>query len=334
MSNIDAATDIQAGREVIYAEAKALCQMADRLGNEFEQAIELILNCKGRVILTGMGKPGLIARKIAATMSSTGTPCFFLHPGEAAHGDLGMIDSDDLVIAISNSGNTAEILGILPYLQRRRNKLIAIVGNKDSELAKHADVILDCFVEKEVCPLNLAPTSSTTAELVMGDALAVVLVNRKGFKKDDFALRHPGGTLGKRLLLKVADVMRTDTNPTIKSTATFDQAVNAITSGMMGAVTVVDEQDKMVGIITDGDVRRAFQKFALDSNVSVKQTLKCPVTEIMTKSALFTTTDTLAVKALSIMEDGKRKIFVLPVLDNNGKPVGMIHLHDLVEAGL
>ncbi|MDD4278533.1 MAG: KpsF/GutQ family sugar-phosphate isomerase [Candidatus Sumerlaeales bacterium] len=325
---------LNVGRDVIRQEADALMTMAERMNGDFDKAIELILACKGRIVFTGMGKHGLVARKTAATMSSTGTPCFFLHPAEAAHGDLGMVEKEDLVIAVSNSGNTSEVLGILPYIQRHQNKLIAMVGNINSELAKNADVVLDISVEKEACPLNLAPTTSTTAAIAMGDALAVVLVNKKGFQKDDFALRHPGGTLGKRLLLKVGDIMRAGNNPTIATTDTFDKAVGAITGGMMGAVTVVDENGKMVGIITDGDVRRTFHNAAGGKNISVTEILNQHAADIMTKSALFTTTDTLAVKALSIMEDGKRKIFVLPVLDENGCPVGMVHLHDLVSAGL
>ena len=321
-------------RNVFKQEAEALQTIAERLGKEFETAVQMILNCKGRLVLTGMGKHGLVARKTAATLASTGTPCFFLHPAEAAHGDLGMVEPHDLVIAVSNSGNTAEVLGILPYIKRHQNKLLAMVGNRTSELAKHADLVLDITVSHEACPLNLAPTTSTTAAIAMGDALAVALVECRGFMRDDFALRHPGGSLGKRLLLKVGDVMRAGANPVIDMNATFEQAVSAITGGMMGAVTVIETDGTMAGIITDGDVRRTFQQAAAQQNTSVAEVLKRPVKEVMTKTALFADRNMLAVKALSMMEDGPKKIFVLPVLDENRHPVGMVHLHDLVGAGL
>lgn len=326
-------SSIATAKDVFAQEAAALTEIAERIGQEFECAVTAILECKGRIIFTGMGKHGLTARKTAATMASTGTPTVFLHPAEAAHGDLGMIEDRDLVVAVSNSGNTAELLGILPYIKRHHNTLIAIVGNLDSELATHADIVLDITVTHEACPLNLAPTTSTTAAIAMGDALAVALIERRGFQKDDFALRHPGGSLGKRLLLKVTDVMRQGTNPTVPRTATFAQAVTAITSGMMGAVTVVGDAGTMAGIITDGDVRRVFQS-AAEQDLTITQVLDRPVTQIMTAGPAVARADMLAVKALSIMEDGPRKISVLPVLDAADQPVGMLHLHDLVSAGL
>lgn len=321
-------------QEVFGEEANALQLVAERIGPEFETVITHILECKGRVVLTGMGKHGLIARKIAATFASTGTPAVFMNAGEARHGDLGMIEPHDLVIAVSNSGNTEELVGCIPFLKRNGNFLVAMTGNARSELARNADVILDVSVTREVCPLNLAPTTSTTVTLVMGDALAVVLLEKRGFKPEDFALRHPSGTLGKRLLLHVGDIMRTDLNPVVSVDATFEQAITQITSSQRGAVSIVTSEGRLAGILTDGDLRRIFQRAASESQQTVSAVLSRPVCELMTADPAFVTPDMLAVKALNIMENGSRKIFVLPVLDQARRPVSMIHLHDLIGAGV
>ncbi|MBX7245882.1 MAG: KpsF/GutQ family sugar-phosphate isomerase [Candidatus Sumerlaeaceae bacterium] len=322
------------GQEVFEQEADALKAAGARLGEGFERAVEAILACRGKVVFTGMGKHGIVARKIAATLASTGTPSYFMHPGEGAHGDLGMVASEDLVVAVSNSGNTAELLGCVPYFKRNHNVIIAITGNVKSELARHADVVLDIAVEREVCPLNLAPMTSTTVALAMGDALAVVLMERRGFKADDFALRHPSGTLGKRLLLQVKDFVKDGRNPVVRENDTFEQAMAEITKANLGGVSVVNAEGLLAGILTDGDLRRIFQREAKRDDQSVRSVLGRRVSELMTPNPMRVSEDTLAVKALNIMEDGKRKIFVLPVVDGAGKPVAMIHLHDLVSAGV
>jgi arabinose-5-phosphate isomerase len=322
------------GRAVLVEEAGALRAAADRLDERFDAAVQKILECRGRVVLTGMGKHGIVARKIAATLASTGTPSFFMHPAEGRHGDLGMISSEDLIIAVSNSGNTEEVLGCLPFFKRNHNFLIAMTGNPRSELARNADLVLDISVEREVCPLNLAPTTSTTVAIAVGDALAVVLLELRGFHPEDFALRHPSGTLGKRLLLKVTDVMKPDRNPIIHRNARFEEAIAEITHKQCGAVSVVDDDGRLVGIITDGDLRRIFQREARDGAPTVAEVLYRRVETLMTRNPMHVFADTLAAQALSMMEDGPRKIFVLPVLDQERRPIGMVHLHDLVSAGL
>jgi arabinose-5-phosphate isomerase len=324
----------QRGAEVLAQEALAVHSLASRIGKPFEDAVRAILDCKGRTVLTGMGKTGIVARKVAATFASTGTPAFFMHPAEGLHGDLGMIEQKDLVIAISNSGNTEEILRCLPFFKRNGNFLIAMTGSSESDLAKNADIVLDVAVEREVCPLNLAPTSSTTVALAMGDALAVVLLELRGFETQDFALRHPSGTLGRRLLLRVGDLMDTARNPVIHFDRNFDEAVDEITSKRFGAVSIVDDDGKLVGILTDGDLRRILQRQANTEGQTVANMLGTPVRNLMTASPMHITPDVLAAKAVSIMEDGPRKVFVLPVVDEQGRPVAMIHLHDLVSAGV
>ena len=324
----------QRGADVLAQEARAVQALGERIGKPFEDATQAILECKGRAVLTGMGKTGIVARKIAATFASTGTPAFFMHPAEGLHGDLGMIDHRDLVIAISNSGNTEEILRCLPFFKRSGNFLIAMTGNGESELAKNADIVLDVAVEREVCPLNLAPTTSTTVALAMGDALAVVLLELRGFEKQDFALRHPSGTLGRRLLLRVADLMDVARNPVIDHSRRFEEAVDEITSKRFGAVSVVDDDGKLVGILTDGDLRRILQRQASTAGKTVADMLATPVRDLMTANPMHITPDVLAAKAVSIMEDGPRKVFVLPVVDEQRRPVAMIHLHDLVSAGV
>lgn len=325
---------VERGRDVLEKEARALQDLGARLDEGFVAVVEAILACRGRVVMTGMGKHGLIARKIAATFASTGTPSFFMHPAEGAHGDLGMIDAADLVIAVSNSGNTAEVLGCLPYVKRNGNVLVAMTGNPRSELARHADLVLDIGVECEVCPLGLAPTTSTTAALAMGDALAVVLLERRGFRADDFALRHPSGTLGRRLLLRVADVMNPDMNPVVCATRPFAEAIAEITRKTRGAVSVVDDEGRLRGIVTDGDLRRILQRAAETCAETVAGILSRPVGELMTRDPVRIPADTLAAKALNIMEKGPRKIFVLPVVDEEDRPIAMLHLHDLVGAGV
>ncbi|MGI8907246.1 MAG: KpsF/GutQ family sugar-phosphate isomerase [Candidatus Sumerlaeaceae bacterium] len=319
----------QRGKAVFDQEADAVRAIGDRLGSSFDASIEAILACRGRIVLTGMGKHGLVARKIAATFASTGTPAFFMHPAEGLHGDLGMVNTEDIVIAVSNSGRTQEVLGCLPFLKHNRNFIIAMTGTGDSELASQADVVLDIQVDREVCPMNLAPTTSTTAALVMGDALAVVLLERRGFQPDDFALRHPSGALG-RLLRRVSDIMKGQQNPVVSETVPFGDAVAVITAAKQGAVSIVDDGGELVGILTDGDFRRTIERFADDQNSTVRDLFAQPVSKFMTRSPASVTPDTLAAKAINIMEDGAKKILVLPVVDQQRRPVGMIHLHDVI----
>lgn len=321
-------------REVFEQEAAALQTTGSRLGEQFSQTIDAILACQGRVVLTGMGKHGIVARKIAATLASTGTPAFFMHAAEASHGDLGMIGSADLVIAVSNSGNTMEVVSLIPYLKRNGNLLVGMTGNLKSELARHSDLILDISVDREVCPLNLAPTTSTTAALVMGDAIAVVLLERRGFQQEDFALRHPSGTLGKRLLLKVGDLIKSSSNPIVLDTVDFGTAVAEMTQHKLGAVSIVGADGRLTGVFTDGDLRRTLQKAAGDNRQTVAGVFSRPISEFMTPNPVRVSPDMLAAKALAIMEDVKKKIFVLPVVNEAGLPVGMVHLHDLVSAGV
>lgn len=321
------------GKEVLLQEAAALEALSGRLGESFEQAIEVILGCSGRTVLTGMGKHGIVARKIAATMASTGTLSFYMDPAEGRHGDLGMIDPSDVIIAVSNSGNTHELVECIPFFKRNHNVLIAMTGNSASELARHADIVLDISVEREACPLNLAPTTSTTAAIAMGDALAVVLLERRGFREADFALRHPSGTLGKRLLLRVSDLLKNQANPIVGQDASFDLAMQEMASKNRGAVSVVDGTGVLVGIVTDGDVKRIFQR-AATQNKTVAEVYAVRVCDLMTRNPICVVPDTLAAKAVGIMEDGPRKILVLPVVDEQKKPIGMIQLHDLVSAGV
>ena len=268
MVTTDAKTDIELARNVLRTEAQAILGLVDRLGEGFESAVRLLLECKGRVILTGMGKSGIICRKIAATLASTGTPAFFVHPGEASHGDLGMITPQDAVIALSNSGETAEVLTILPLIKRMKAPLISMTGKPDSTLARMADARLDVGVAQEACPLNLAPTSSTTAALAMGDALAVALLEARGFTPEQFALSHPGGSLGRRLLLMVDDVMiKGDNVPRVTPDAALFDALFEITRKGLGMTTVVDNAGKLLGVFTDGDLRRA-----LDRRIDVHET--------------------------------------------------------------
>lgn len=319
---------LETAKNVLRLEADAILALIPKLNGEFEQSVEMILQCHGRTILTGMGKSGLIGRKISATLASTGTPSFFLHPAEGVHGDLGMVTENDVVIAMSNSGETAELLQILPSVRRIGAKLIALCGEGNSSLAKAADIFLDVKVAKEACPLGLAPTASTTAALAFGDALAIALQSQRKFTADDFAVFHPGGSLGRKLLLTVDDVMhKGDENPVVDQNKTVREALFIITDKGLGAVTVVDENNYMLGILTDGDVRRGLEQGY--------QFLDRPVRELMTKTPKTITSEKLAAEALHIMEKNKpRPVTVLPVVDKEKKIVGLLHMTDLVRQGV
>jgi len=316
----------QLARAVIETEAKAVTDLAERIGNEFIQACQFMYDCKGRIVVLGMGKSGHIGDKIAATLASTGSPAFFVHPGEASHGDMGMITKDDTVLALSNSGETAEITTILPLIKRLGVPLIALTGNPDSSLAKAADAHLDVSVEKEACPLGLAPTSSTTAALVMGDALAVSLLEKRGFTADDFALSHPGGALGRRLLLHIDDIMHTgDTIPVVSESVSLSDALLEMTQKGLGMTAIIDADGKMAGIFTDGDLRRVLDHGA----VNVHET---NISDVMTRECKTAQPRQLAVETLHMMEEFK--ISSLIVVDDSNKPVGAMNMHDLLRAGV
>lgn len=310
---------------VINTEARAVEALAKRIDDQFVRACGLMLSCKGRVVVTGMGKSGHIAGKVAATLASTGTPAFFVHSGEASHGDLGMITRQDVVLALSNSGETEEILTILPIIKRLGTPLIAMTGNANSTLAKFATVHIDVSVEQEACPLGLAPTSSTTAALVMGDALAVSLLETKGFTRDDFALSHPGGSLGKRLLLKVDDIMHAgDEVPNVREDAMVSEALLEMTAKKLGMTAVIDADSKVVGIFTDGDLRRM-----LERNLDIHFTA---INQVMTRACSVIAGGILAAEAMQIME--KKKINALLVVDGDNVLHGALNMHDLVRAGI
>lgn len=314
--------------ETLQIEAAAIENLIPRIDEEFIAAVEKILNCRGRVVVTGMGKSGHIGRKIAATLASTGTPSFFMHPAEAYHGDLGMLTEKDVLIAISNSGESSEIVNILPVVRRIGTEIIAMSGKRNSTLGKNCDYFIDIGVDREACPLGLAPTASTTATLAMGDALAMALMAEKKFTSNDFALFHPGGALGRKLLLTVGDVMHSGKdNPIVKVGATAKDALFEMTAKGLGAVSVVDEQNKFVGLVTDGIIRRALEKN--------RSFIDEPVEHIMFKEPLIISADKLATAALSVMEKHKpRPVTVLPVIDEKNFPVGMIHLTDLLRQGV
>ncbi len=310
---------------VIGMERDAVAVLADRIDESFSKACDTLLACKGRVVVTGMGKSGHIGNKIAATLASTGTPAFFVHPGEASHGDLGMITAGDVVIALSNSGTTGELITILPLLKLLAVPVIALTGNPDSELATAADVHLNVGVAEEACPLNLAPTSSTTVTLVMGDALAIALLEARGFTANDFALSHPGGALGRRLILKIDSIMHTgDSIPIITLGSALSGALLEMSSKTLGMTTVVDQDGVLAGIFTDGDLRRA-----IDRGIDIHQ---CPIDDIMTRNCRTIKPGMMAAEALRIMEDNK--ITVLVAVNDSGQPVGVIHTHDLLKAGV
>ena len=319
---------IEQAQKVLAVEAQAIERLIPRIDEHFIKAIELLLDCKGRVIVTGMGKSGLVGKKIAATLASTGTPSFFLHPAEGIHGDLGMVTADDVVISFSNSGETTEVVSILPIIKRIGASIIAMCGNSQSTMALNADVFIDVSVAEEACPLGLAPTASTTATLAMGDAIAVVLLSKRKFTPEDFALFHPGGSLGRKLLLTVENVMHSgEDNPIVSAETNVKEALFVMTSKGLGATAVVDQSGCLLGILTDGDIRRGLE--------TGHQFLEESVVNIMTKTPKTITADKLAAAALSIMEKNKpRPITVLPVVDKNNFVIGIVHLTDLLRQGV
>ncbi len=316
---------IDSAQRTIRLEIEAVQELLPRINADFIKACELILNCKGRVVVVGMGKSGHIGNKIAATLASTGTTAFFVHPAEASHGDMGMITRDDIVLALSNSGSTAEIVTLLPLIKRLGIRLISMTGNPDSPLAKAAEVNLDARVSQEACPLNLAPTSSTTASLVLGDALAIALLEARGFTAEDFAFSHPGGALGRRLLLKVENVMHSgESLPQVKRGTSLRDALLEMTQKGLGMTVVLEEDGRLAGIFTDGDLRRT-----LDKGIDVRQ---ASIDEVMTPHGKTARAEMLAAEALKIMED--HKINALVVVDDQDNPVGALNMHDLLRAGV
>ncbi|MDY6840082.1 MAG: KpsF/GutQ family sugar-phosphate isomerase [Pseudomonadota bacterium] len=321
-----ASSDFQTSAiRAIRIERDAIEALESRIDGQFARACEVIMRCQGRVVVTGMGKSGHIGNKIAATLASTGTPSFFVHPGEASHGDMGMITPQDVVIAISNSGNTSEVVTILPLIKRMGVPLISMTGNASSTLAREAVANLDVSVMVEACPLGLAPTSSTTATLVMGDALAVALLEARGFSAEDFAFSHPGGSLGRRLLLRVSDIMHTGNRiPVVSEGTPLSGALLEISRKGLGMTTVVNQEGSLTGIFTDGDLRRT-----LDRSVDIHNTI---INEVMTRNGKTIQADHLAAEALNIMEE--LKINALPVTNESGALIGAINMHDLLRAGV
>jgi arabinose-5-phosphate isomerase len=315
---------------LLKIESDAIAQTATRLDPaQVEQVIDLLAQCRGKVVVLGVGKSGIIAQKIAATMTSVGTAALYLHPSDALHGGLGIVQTHDVVVVLSNSGETDELVAMLPYLQNREVKIVAIVGNTNSTLARRADAVLDASVDQEACPLNLAPTTSTTVALAIGDALAVTLMKVKGLTSDEFAVNHPAGRLGKRLTLRVADLMhRNGENPTIAVGSSWVEVVRAISKGGLGAVCVVDSLGQLAGVITDGDLRRAIEQ----TNHEALAKLTCD--DFMTRKPTVAAPELLAYDALQLMENRPSQISVLPVVDADGLCVGLIRLHDIVRSGL
>jgi arabinose-5-phosphate isomerase len=318
--------------ELLQAEAAAIGKAASRLkAEEVDRVVAILSECKGKIVLLGVGKSGIIAQKIAATMTSSGTAALYLHPSDALHGGLGIVTPDDVVIMLSNSGETDELLELLPYLKRRHVPLVAIVGSLRSTIAQRADAVIDASVDQEACPLNLAPTASTTVALALGDALAMTLMQAKGLTETDFASNHPAGQLGKRLTLRVADLMHSGSkNPTIAMDASFMDIVSEITQYGLGAVNVVDSGGRLAGIITDGDLRRSLQRMGPRDLAFAN--LKCD--DLMTQNPIVTSPEMLAFDALRLMEDRPSQINVLPVVDGDRLCVGLIRLHDIVRSGL
>lgn len=316
---------IEKGKRVIRIEAEAVAALEQRIDQEFSRAVDLLFRCKGRVVVSGMGKSGIIARKIVATFNSTGTPSLFLHPSDAVHGDLGMVRKEDVVIFISKSGDTPELHNLLPILKRIGVSIISLVGVLNSKLARSSDVILDVSVKEEACPHDLAPTSSTTATLAFGDALAMALLDKRNFTAEEFAMYHPGGNLGKRLLLKVKELMTGgDAVPKVRKSIHVRDAIFEMTSKRLGATCVLDGDDTLIGMITDGDIRRLLQKTTDVANITAEM--------VMSKHPKTISPDTLAAVALQEME--AYSITQLVVVDEKHRPIGMLHLHDLVKAGL
>ena len=315
----------QSAKRVLRIEAEAILALVPRIGRDFEQALELLSRCKGRIVVTGMGKPGIIGQKISATLASTGTPSLSLHPADAAHGDLGRVRKDDVVVTISNSGETEEITRLIPLIKKIGARLIAITGSPGSTLSRAADVVLDVSVRREACSLNLAPTASTTAMLALGDALAISLLEKKGFKIQDYAFFHPAGTLGKRLLLKVDDLMRTGArHPVVQERSLVKEALFKITRARAGSACVVNSKGSLVGIFTDGDLRRGL---ANHENLAAQR-----IGVVMTRRPITVRQGQLAVEALKILQE--RKIDEVPVIDQRRRPVGLLDVQDLLKAGL
>jgi arabinose-5-phosphate isomerase len=317
---------LKKAKAVFEIEAKGITGLMNRLDESFVQAVDLLCSCRGKVVVTGIGKSGLICRKIAATLSSTGTPAFFLHSGDGVHGDLGMVMNGDVILAVSNSGETEEILKLLPHFKLHGLKLIVMTGKRHSTLAKSGDVVLDVGVEEEACPLGLAPTASTTAAMAMGDALAVLLLQKKGFNEEDFAIRHPGGILGRKLLLRVEELMHCgDQLPLVGEEAPMKEALFEITSKRLGVTGVVNSEGMLVGVITDGDLRRGLERNGDIFRLAAK--------DLMTRNPKTAPAEMLAAEAVAVME--QYPITSLFVLDNGTrKPIGVVHLHDLVKSGI
>ena len=312
-------------KEILKKESQTIEAVAERLDQNVDEALELILTCRGKIVITGMGKTGIIGRKISATFASTGTPSIYLHPAEAIHGDLGMVDGTDVVIMISKSGETNEMKELVPYFKRKAIPMICLTGNPSSSLGRSSNVVIDIGVPKDAEPLGLVPMASTTTALAMGNALATVVLYEKKFCQDDFAILHPGGAIGKRLLIAVADLMHTDDdNPVISEEATLKEAILVMTSKGLGCSNIIDDRGVLTGIITDGDLRRIFQNYEDPFGEQVKL--------LMTKDPQRITPNTLGIEALEIME--QFSITMLPVVDEENKPVAMLHMHDLVRAGL
>ncbi len=316
-------TILKTAKETILIESNAIANLAKLIDDDFEEAVKFILNSKGRVIVTGIGKSANIATKIVATLNSTGTPAIFMHAADAIHGDLGNVQKEDVVICISKSGNTPEIKVLVPFIKNYKNKIVAITGNVDSFLGKNADFTLNAFVEKEACPNNLAPTTSTTAQLVLGDALAVCLLNLRGFTSNDFAKYHPGGALGKRLYLRVSDLIRNNLVPKVNSSDSISKVIVEISEKRLGVTAVID-YDELVGIITDGDIRRMLSKTPEISEIKA--------TDIMGKDPKTISVDAMAIDALNTMETNN--ISQMLVVDHKDKYVGVIHIHDLIKEGI
>lgn len=318
---------IEAAKRVLHIEAEAILALEERIGTEFARAVRLILDCKGRLVITGMGKSGLICQKIAATMASTGTPSLFLHPAEGIHGDLGMLTREDVVIAVSNSGETEEVTKILPIIKRMGCPLVTMSGKPNSTLARAGDVFLDISIKEEACPLGLAPTASTTATLAMGDALAVVLLEERGFKEEDFAMFHPGGALGKRLLLRVENLMhRQEEIPLVDENTRVQEALFEITGKKLGMTGVVNAAGDLIGIFTDGDLRRLLE--------SGTDQMSLPIKKVMTANPKRILQENLAAKALQVMETHKITTLFVFESETSATPVGVVHLHDLLQAGV
>ncbi|RJR21611.1 MAG: KpsF/GutQ family sugar-phosphate isomerase [Nitrospiraceae bacterium] len=317
---------IDQAKKILKIEADAVKVLIDRINESFVEAVELMYSCTGKIIVTGMGKSGLIGKKIAATLASTGSPALYMNPAEGSHGDIGMVSKGDVVLAISNSGETEEIVRILPTLKRLDIKIIAMTGNSKSMLSRTSDVSLDVSVKEEACPMGLAPTASTTAALAMGDALAITLLNKKGFTSEDFAFFHPGGSLGRRLILTVEDLMhKGDVVPFVKADTLMKEAIIEISSKRLGITSVIDDNRKLLGVLTDGDLRRGLEKFGADF-FSLK------AGDVMTHRPKTIRKNMLAAKAVALME--KYSITVLVVADDNDIVEGIIHLHDLLKAGI